>query len=172
MPPGYQSSGAEQNVVWGGSYAISNPHAGAAGDLNRRVDARAQRPGRVTRDTHGTEVGEAGQTRQGERGERVTGCRRRAGLGDRGDHCLDIQRNQSSEVEHLGLDPAFAQDRVRKFRMHDEELLQTQYLVYDDDAALLQTSKEALADLDRLFQADIERADVEEVPSERATSRA
>ena len=38
----------------------------------------------------------------------------------------------------------------------DERLLQTQYLVYDDDAALLQTSKDALADLDRLFAADLE----------------
>ena len=73
-------------------------------------------------------------------------------------------------LEHLGLDSAFAQDRVRKFRAHDEELLQAQYLVYDDDAALLQTSKEALADLDRLFQADIERADAEQGTNDRATS--
>jgi len=59
-------------------------------------------------------------------------------------------------LEHLGLAPAIARDRIAKFKAADENLLQTQYLVYDDDAALLQTAKEALADLDRLFAADLE----------------
>lgn len=54
----------------------------------------------------------------------------------------------------LGLDPALAAERVEKFRMHDARLLQTQYLVYDDEAALVQSSKEALDDLGRLFEAD------------------
>jgi glutathione-regulated potassium-efflux system protein KefB len=66
---------------------------------------------------------------------------------------------------HLGLDEEIARDRVQVFRMHDEELLQTQYLVYDDEAALIQTSKEALADLDRLFQADAENEVRENVES-------
>lgn len=54
----------------------------------------------------------------------------------------------------LGLDPALAAERVEKFRTHDARLLQTQYLVYDDEAALVQSSKEALDDLGRLFEAD------------------
>ena len=54
----------------------------------------------------------------------------------------------------LGLDPALATEHVEKFRVHDAHLLQAQYLVYDDEAALVQTSKEALVDLGRLFEAD------------------
>ncbi len=61
-----------------------------------------------------------------------------------------------STLEHLGIAPAIARDRIAKFKAADEKLLQTQYLVYDDDAALLQSAKDALADLDRLFAADLE----------------
>jgi glutathione-regulated potassium-efflux system protein KefB len=57
-------------------------------------------------------------------------------------------------LEDLGLDSAFAGDRVEKFRVHDAKLLKTQYLVYDDEAALMQSAKDALDDLDRLFEAD------------------
>ena len=54
----------------------------------------------------------------------------------------------------LGLEPATAAERVEKFRAHDATLLQSQYLVYDDDAALVQSTKDALEDLERLFEAD------------------
>jgi glutathione-regulated potassium-efflux system protein KefB len=54
----------------------------------------------------------------------------------------------------LGLSPELASDRVEKFRVHDASLLDAQYLVYDDDAALVQSSKDALEDLERLFEAD------------------
>jgi len=54
----------------------------------------------------------------------------------------------------LGIDAAAAAERVEKFHEHDSALLQSQYLVYDDDAALVQSSKDALADLERLFEAD------------------
>jgi glutathione-regulated potassium-efflux system protein KefB len=57
-------------------------------------------------------------------------------------------------LEDLGLDPAVAAERVEKFRAHDEELLKSQYLVYDDDAALMQGAREAFDDLQRLFEAD------------------
>lgn len=59
-------------------------------------------------------------------------------------------------MEHLGIAPEIASDRIAKFKAADETLLQTQYLVYDDDAALRQSAQEALADLDRLFAADLE----------------
>jgi len=64
-------------------------------------------------------------------------------------------------LEDLGMAPEVARDRVAKFRSHDEKLLQSQYLVYDDEAALLQSAKDALVDLDRLFQADIENDEKE-----------
>jgi glutathione-regulated potassium-efflux system protein KefB len=57
-------------------------------------------------------------------------------------------------LEDLGLDPALAADRVEKFRVHDANVLKSQYLVYDDEAALVQSAKDALDDLERLFEAD------------------
>jgi len=57
-------------------------------------------------------------------------------------------------LEDLGLDPAVAADRVDRFRQHDVDVLQAQYLVYDDEAALVQSAKDALQDLERLFEAD------------------
>jgi glutathione-regulated potassium-efflux system protein KefB len=59
-------------------------------------------------------------------------------------------------LEALGLSPEAAGDQVERFRRQDAELMKTQYLVYDDEAKLVQTTREALADLDRLFQADAE----------------
>jgi glutathione-regulated potassium-efflux system protein KefB len=57
-------------------------------------------------------------------------------------------------LEDLGLEPEVAAARVDRFREHDAELLKSQYLVYDDEAAVLQGAKEAFADLERLFEAD------------------
>ena len=54
----------------------------------------------------------------------------------------------------LGIAPATAQDHVQRFREHDEKLLRDQYLVYDDEAAVIQTSRDARADLMHLFEAD------------------
>ncbi|MGN6520906.1 MAG: monovalent cation:proton antiporter-2 (CPA2) family protein [Dokdonella sp.] len=54
----------------------------------------------------------------------------------------------------LGYDEASANDYVRRFREHDERVLASQYPVYDDEAALLQSAQEARDDLMRLFQAD------------------
>ena len=42
----------------------------------------------------------------------------------------------------------------RRFRAHDEKLLRAQYLVYDDDGAVIQTARDAISDLERLFEAD------------------
>ena len=59
-------------------------------------------------------------------------------------------------LEALGMSPELAADRVERFRRHDAELLKRQYLVYDDDARIVQTTREALKDLDQLYQADAE----------------
>ncbi|MBN8885543.1 MAG: cation:proton antiporter [Rudaea sp.] len=61
----------------------------------------------------------------------------------------------------LGIAPEIAKARIDIFRKRDEQLLRDQHLVYDDDAALLQTAKDALADLDRLFEADERPAEIE-----------
>ncbi len=54
----------------------------------------------------------------------------------------------------LGLSPEVARERTQRFREHDEALLREQHLVYDDEAALVATSKEALRELQSLFEAD------------------
>ena len=56
----------------------------------------------------------------------------------------------------LGMTPESAVDRVERFRRQDAELIKAQYLVYDDETKLVQTTREALADLERLFEADAE----------------
>jgi glutathione-regulated potassium-efflux system protein KefB len=54
----------------------------------------------------------------------------------------------------LGVAPDLAAARVETFRQHDAGVLQAQYLLYDDEVALVQSAKDALQDLERLFEAD------------------
>lgn len=68
---------------------------------------------------------------------------------------LEIARHV---FEALGYDKATAADYVQRFRKHDENLLGSQYPVYDDEAALLQSARESRADLERLFRADVARS--------------
>ncbi|WP_421567747.1 monovalent cation:proton antiporter-2 (CPA2) family protein [Stenotrophomonas sp. PD6] len=56
----------------------------------------------------------------------------------------------------LGIPTDTARAHVERFREHDEKLLRDQYLVYDDEAAVIQTSRDARADLMHLFEADAE----------------
>ncbi len=64
---------------------------------------------------------------------------------------LDLTRQV---LEALGQPPRVAQERVAQFRAHDEALLKAQHLVYDDDAALIQSSQDALIELEQIFAAD------------------
>ena len=57
-------------------------------------------------------------------------------------------------LECLNIAPEVAQSRIDRFRKQDEQVLRAQYLVYDDDAALVQSTKDALQDLQQLFEAD------------------
>jgi glutathione-regulated potassium-efflux system protein KefB len=57
-------------------------------------------------------------------------------------------------LEALGFDPELAAEQVERFRRQDAELIKAQYLVYDDETKLVQTTREALADLQKLFEAD------------------
>jgi len=47
-----------------------------------------------------------------------------------------------------------AADRIARFRAHDEDLLRTQHLVYDDESAMMQSAKDALVELQHIFEAD------------------
>ncbi|WP_339459918.1 monovalent cation:proton antiporter-2 (CPA2) family protein [Pseudomonas sp. EA_105y_Pfl2_R69] len=58
----------------------------------------------------------------------------------------------------LGLDEAQANQRIKRFQQHDEEVLEAQHRVYNDKAAVLQTAREARAELETLFDADTSEA--------------
>ena len=57
-------------------------------------------------------------------------------------------------LEALGVPAEVAAERRARFLRHDEQLLKEQYLVYDDEAALIQSSQQARQDLEKLFEAD------------------
>ncbi len=57
-------------------------------------------------------------------------------------------------LEALGLPVELAAERAEKFRQHDEQMLREQYLIYDDDAALVASAHQAQKDLLSLFDAD------------------
>jgi glutathione-regulated potassium-efflux system protein KefB len=59
-------------------------------------------------------------------------------------------------LEALGLTRELSVDRVERFRRYDEDLLKKQALVYDDETKLIQSSRDAMADLQQLFEADAE----------------
>ena len=56
----------------------------------------------------------------------------------------------------LGQPPEVAAERVARFRKYDEDLLKAQHLVYDDDAAMVQSARDAQRELEQLFEADKE----------------
>ncbi|MDP1698715.1 MAG: monovalent cation:proton antiporter-2 (CPA2) family protein [Xanthomonadaceae bacterium] len=66
-------------------------------------------------------------------------------------------------MESLGVPPEQAAEHTARFKARDERLLQEQHLVYDDDAALVASSREALHELENLFAAD-RSPDPEDVP--------
>ena len=57
-------------------------------------------------------------------------------------------------LQALGLSAEFAADRVERFRRYDEDLLNKQALLYDDKVRLAQSTRDALTDLQALFEAD------------------
>ncbi|NER61305.1 glutathione-regulated potassium-efflux system protein KefB [Pseudomonas sp. MAFF212428] len=54
----------------------------------------------------------------------------------------------------LGLGEEQAADRIQRFTEHDEQVLETQGLVRDDRAKVMQNAKEARVELERLFASD------------------
>lgn len=54
----------------------------------------------------------------------------------------------------LGFESAQVDVRVQRFRQHDEDLLDAQYEVRGDEAAIMQTAREARTELETLFESD------------------
>ncbi len=65
-------------------------------------------------------------------------------------------------LEAMGVPPERARMRAERFLQHDEKLLHEQYLIFDDEAALVASSKQAQHDLLRLFEADASDEDNED----------
>lgn len=57
-------------------------------------------------------------------------------------------------IAHLGVPENQSKKLVEKFRNYDEELLKKQYAVYQNEVDLVETSKQARADLESLFEND------------------
>lgn len=55
----------------------------------------------------------------------------------------------------LGVPPDTADDYARRFREHDERVLEAQHLVYDDEDLLRQSAMAARRELEQLFEADL-----------------
>jgi glutathione-regulated potassium-efflux system protein KefB len=67
----------------------------------------------------------------------------------------------------LGVPRQAAEERTQRFREHDEHLLATQHLIYDDESALLESARRSRAELEQLFEADIGRTQAMEPREER-----
>jgi monovalent cation:proton antiporter-2 (CPA2) family protein len=74
------------------------------------------------------------------------------------DTLLSSMRMGQEVLQFLGMNPHAAQAMVAKFQKYDEDLLYRQHAVYQNEAELLQTSKQAIADLESLFESDIQQA--------------
>jgi hypothetical protein len=61
-------------------------------------------------------------------------------------------------LEALGKTPAAAREAVRRFRAHDEATLAAQYAVKEDEIKFRATTVEAAQQLEKLFEADQEKA--------------
>ncbi|MGE8066267.1 monovalent cation:proton antiporter-2 (CPA2) family protein [Pseudomonas sp. NPDC089569] len=54
----------------------------------------------------------------------------------------------------LGLTQAQADARIKRFKQHDEQVLEAQHAVYDDEVKVIQSAQEARVELARLFESD------------------
>ncbi len=57
-------------------------------------------------------------------------------------------------LDALGIDASVVERRVDRFRAHDESMLRAQFQIRDDEAQLIQNSRDALAELQQIFEAD------------------
>ena len=57
-------------------------------------------------------------------------------------------------LEALGETPAAAREAVRRFRQHDQRTLLAQYQVKEDEEKFVATTRAAVQQLERLFEAD------------------
>ncbi len=68
---------------------------------------------------------------------------------------LDMSRES---LQLLGISPERARETVQTFRDYDDELIERQQAIYDDEASLIESAQSAMAELESLFDEDIDEA--------------
>ena len=69
---------------------------------------------------------------------------------------IELARDVLVAVGHTETD---ANDAVRRFREHDETLLERQHKIYDNEAQLIASTRQGAEELERLFEEDIQKTD-------------
>jgi glutathione-regulated potassium-efflux system ancillary protein KefC/glutathione-regulated potassium-efflux system protein KefB len=69
---------------------------------------------------------------------------------------IELARDVLMAVGHTEAD---ANDAVRRFRQHDETLLERQHKIYDNEAQLIASTRQGAEELERLFEEDTPRTD-------------
>ncbi len=69
---------------------------------------------------------------------------------------IELARDVLMAVGHTETE---ANDAVRRFRQHDETLLERQHKIYDDEAQLIASVRQGAEELERLFEEDTSRTD-------------
>jgi len=68
---------------------------------------------------------------------------------------LDMSRES---LQLLGISPEKARETVQTFRDYDDGLIERQQAIYDDEASLIESAQSAMAELESLFDEDIDKA--------------
>ena len=68
---------------------------------------------------------------------------------------LDMSRES---LQLLGISPEKARETVKTFRDYDDDLIERQQAIYDDEASMIESAQSAMAELESLFDEDIDKA--------------
>lgn len=68
---------------------------------------------------------------------------------------LDMSRES---LQLLGISAEKARETVQTFRDYDDDLIERQQAIYDDEASMIESAQSAIAELESLFDEDIDKA--------------
>lgn len=68
---------------------------------------------------------------------------------------LDMSRES---LQLLGISAEKARETVQTFRNYDDDLIERQQAIYGDEASMIESAQSAIAELESLFDEDIDKA--------------
>lgn len=68
---------------------------------------------------------------------------------------LDMSRES---LQLLGISPKKARETIQTFRDYDDDLIERQQAIYGDEASMIESAQSAIAELESLFDEDIDKA--------------